>query len=808
MKNLLIGLLITVSCNVFAQNTHTINFETPGVGSDWNWIMAENADNPPLEFITNPVSGGINTTAKVAKFTARLAGNPWALCFTDGDGVFTFNASNVIVKIMVYKPVISNVGFKVEGAGPTTELVVANTLINQWEELTFNFSAIQGQSYSRLVIIPDFDFTPRSQENIIYFDNIQVPDGSPSGPLSEPPVAAPTPTQNSANVISMFSDAYTNVPVDTWLTPWSQGALEEVLIVGNPTKKYTSVTFVGVETTGANLINATAMTHFHIDVWSPDANDFKIKLVDFGANTVYGGGDDTEHEITFPAPSTETWISYDIPLSDFTSLSSTEHLAQLIMVKAPMGKMFIDNVFYYGNGLSLSLNVFLEGPFNGAEMTTSLNPSFLPVNQPYSGAPWNYPGNESVTVIPSTDIVDWVLVELRDANEASLATSETVIARQAAFLKKNGSIVGLDGSNNPLIFNLSFQHGLFVVVHHRNHISVLSASEVAEVGNIFTYNFTSGGDQAFGNTQKYLGSGIWGMIAGNGLPDNLINEWDKVDSWNFQAGKAGYFQGDFDLDTQVDNSDKDDLWYNNNGATGSDYQLIWEDNFNTDGDPDPSNWTFDIGTGTNGWGNGELQYYTNSLNNVKVENGHLLITARYENYSGSNYTSGRIKTQGKFFFQYGRVDIRTKLPGGAGIWPANWMLGESFSTIGWPACGEIDIMEYRGADPNIIHGAIHTPSSFGGTINHSTTYVPNVESEFHIYSVDWDDTRIMFLVDNIPYYVYHPSDYNANTWPFDADLFLLLNVAVGGSFGGTVNNSIFPQTMEIDYIKVYQRIID
>ena len=348
MKKLLLGLMMLLAFGVFAQSTHTVDFEPAGVGADWIWIVGENADNPPLEFVANPFIGGINTSATTAKFTARLTGNPWALCFTDSDGQFTFDAANSTITMMVYKPVISDVGFKVEGGtGTPTQIVVANTMINTWEELTFDFSAVEGQTFSRLVIIPDFDFTPRTQENIVYFDNIQVPDGVPVGPLPEPTVAAPTPVQDPGDVISMFSDAYTDVPVDTWLTVWSQGALEDVLIAGNATKKYTSVNFVGVETTGANLIDASAMTHFHIDVWSPDANDFKVKLVDFGADGAFGGGDDSEHEITFPAPATETWISYDIPLTDFTGLASTMHLAQLIMVKAPLGTLFVDNVFYY-----------------------------------------------------------------------------------------------------------------------------------------------------------------------------------------------------------------------------------------------------------------------------------------------------------------------------------------------------------------------------------------------------------------------------------------------------------------------------
>ncbi|MCB0806835.1 MAG: glycoside hydrolase family 16 protein [Bacteroidales bacterium] len=190
---------------------------------------------------------------------------------------------------------------------------------------------------------------------------------------------------------------------------------------------------------------------------------------------------------------------------------------------------------------------------------------------------------------------------------------------------------------------------------------------------------------------------------------------------------------------------------------------------------------------------------------MKVENGVLKITAKLESFGGQNYTSGRIKTEGKFSFQYGRVDIRTKLPGGEGIWPANWMLGDSFGTIGWPDCGEVDIMEYQGANPDIIHGAIHSLSSYGGTVNHATTIVNNVEDEFHIYSVEWDAEKIRFMVDYNEFYVYQPDVYNSETWPFDAPFFILLNVAVGGSFGGPVNDAIFPQTMEVDYVRVYQK---
>ncbi len=157
----------------------------------------------------------------------------------------------------------------------------------------------------------------------------------------------PTPSENPENVISMFSDSYTNVAVDTWLTVWSQGIVEDLEIASNPVKKYSNLNFAGIETTGGNLIDATGMTHFHIDIWTPDANDFKVKLVDFGENGVWDGGDDTEYELIFPAPATSTWISYDLPLSDFITLDNTGHMAQLILSKPNLGTIYVDNIYYY-----------------------------------------------------------------------------------------------------------------------------------------------------------------------------------------------------------------------------------------------------------------------------------------------------------------------------------------------------------------------------------------------------------------------------------------------------------------------------
>lgn len=232
--------------------------------------------------------------------------------------------------------------------------------------------------------------------------------------------------------------------------------------------------------------------------------------------------------------------------------------------------------------------------------------------------------------------------------------------------------------------------------------------------------------------------------------------------------------------------------------------LIWSDDFDVDGSPNAANWTYDIGTGDNGWGNGESQYYTNRTDNAVVENGILKITAKTESFSGSNYTSARLKSQGLFDFTYGRVDIRAKLPEGGGTWPALWTLGSNFETVSWPACGELDIMEHVGNNQNVIQAAIHTPSSFGNTINKGSETADNVSTEFHVYSMNWSPDEISFLIDDVIFYTYSPETKDSQTWPFNADQFLIMNVAMGGALGGSIDSSFSEATMEIDYVRVYQ----
>jgi hypothetical protein len=227
--------------------------------------------------------------------------------------------------------------------------------------------------------------------------------------------------------------------------------------------------------------------------------------------------------------------------------------------------------------------------------------------------------------------------------------------------------------------------------------------------------------------------------------------------------------------------------------------LVWADEF--DGDAlDDANWSYNTGRGTNGWGNEEEQFYTDRSDNIRVEDGVLKITAKREDFSGAQYTSARILTENKFEFTYGRVEARAKLPTGGGTWPAIWLLGEDYATNTWPACGEIDIMEHVGNQQDVIFSSLHFPGNFAGDAVTRSTTVPGVSDEFHIYEVSWSPEFIQFFVDGELYHTFA----NDGSLPFNSDFFLILNVAMGGTFGGAIDGGFTESTMEIDYVRVYQ----
>ncbi|MEM1256925.1 MAG: glycoside hydrolase family 16 protein [Bacteroidota bacterium] len=244
--------------------------------------------------------------------------------------------------------------------------------------------------------------------------------------------------------------------------------------------------------------------------------------------------------------------------------------------------------------------------------------------------------------------------------------------------------------------------------------------------------------------------------------------------------------------------------------------LVWEDNFDVDGAPDPNRWGYDLGDGTEqglpGWGNEELQYYTDRPENATIQNGVLLITAREESFEGAEYTSARLLTKDLFEQQYGRFEARIRLPFGQGIWPAFWMLGADNDENPWPAAGEIDIMEYRGQEPTVLIGSVHGPGYFGGDAISKEFTLENdrFDTGFHIFGIEWAPEFINFYVDDVLYNQITPEDIEEETngqgeWVFDKPFFILMNVAVGGTFVGSPNTETqFPQTMLVDYVRVYE----
>jgi beta-glucanase (GH16 family) len=225
--------------------------------------------------------------------------------------------------------------------------------------------------------------------------------------------------------------------------------------------------------------------------------------------------------------------------------------------------------------------------------------------------------------------------------------------------------------------------------------------------------------------------------------------------------------------------------------------LLWSDEFDTPGSPDPSKWGYDLGAG--GWGNNELEYYTSRPDNATVSNGTLKIIAKKESYNGSAYTSARMLSKGLFSFQYGKIEVRAKLPATAGTWPGIWMLGNNFATVGWPACGEIDIMEQNGNQKNTIYGTMHYPTQKSPNGDGGTTTVTTASSDFHRYAAIWSSSSIQLLVDDVVYYTLT----NTGNLPFNQNFFIILNLAMGGNFGGTVDPAFPTDQMEIDYVRVY-----
>jgi beta-glucanase (GH16 family) len=240
------------------------------------------------------------------------------------------------------------------------------------------------------------------------------------------------------------------------------------------------------------------------------------------------------------------------------------------------------------------------------------------------------------------------------------------------------------------------------------------------------------------------------------------------------------------------------------------WQLSWSDEFDGDGAPDPAKWVHDLGG--SGWGNDELETYTDRPDNAVRRGGTLVITARRETFRGRDgierpYTSARLKTQGTFAQTYGKFEARMRVARGQGIWPAFWLLGESIGTAGWPACGEIDIMENIGKEPATVHGTMHGPGYSGGQAIGTPFSGPVFADDFHVFTVEWEPHVIRWYVDGVLYQTRTPADLPAGTrWVFDDPMFIILNLAVGGNWPGVPDSTTtFPQELVLDYVRVYAR---
>ena len=247
--------------------------------------------------------------------------------------------------------------------------------------------------------------------------------------------------------------------------------------------------------------------------------------------------------------------------------------------------------------------------------------------------------------------------------------------------------------------------------------------------------------------------------------------------------------------------------YSKDRSKQTKWKLVWEDDFNYKGLPNDKIWNYEVGYIRNK----EAQYYTEKrLENARVENGNLIIEARKDNWKGKEITSASIHTLGKKNMLYGKVEVRAKLPTGLGTWPAIWMLGVNMKKgVGWPACGEIDIMENVGYDPNVIHANVHTKSynHVQNTGKGDKITIQDPFKDFHVYSIEWYKDRIEFFVDSKKYFVFNNEGKGNDTWPFDKPHYLILNLAIGGGWGGRegIDDNIFPQKYFIDYVKVYER---
>lgn len=378
---------------------------------------------------------------------------------------------------------------------------------------------------------------------------------------------------------------------------------------------------------------------------------------------------------------------------------------------------------------------------------------------------------------------------------------------------------GTDGTDTAIKPSLSISNAEFFEGNGNNTVSITVTLTGENLTNVIVDYATIDGTAVSGS--DYIGTSDGELVFSPSQTEKTINITIKGDDLNEQdetfdilllnPSNATISDDRATVTIKNDDSPSNDVIPSGGYTTPNSYDgmtLVWADEFQGN-ELNGSDWTFEIGTGSGGWGNNELQYYR-SQNTSIYNNEYLLIEAREESFAGSNYTSSRLITKDKREFQYGRIDIRAALPEGQGIWPALWMLGHNISDVSWPACGEIDIMELVGNVPNQIHGTVHYGNNFaqhqysGGSSLSSDG--SKFSEQFHVFSIIWEENSIKFLLDDQEYFDITPTDMiGGQPYPFNQDFFFIFNIAVGGTWPGSPDNTtIFPQRMAVDYVRVFQ----
>lgn len=607
-----------------------------------------------------------------------------------------------------------------------------------------------------------------------------------------PLAAAPQPGHAATQVLALFSEAYNCLPVDTWSAPWDQAELQEQLVQGNAVKRYSQLGFAAAEFS-SHPIDARQMTHLRVDLWVPEgSSSFRVKLVDFGANAVYGGGDDSEHEVAVtplssPGLVTGHWQRLDLPLAMFSGLRARAHLCQLLF-SGSASALFVDNIYLRRDEAWASPTQPLlpaPGPTHQAATVLSL----------FSGAYTNLPVD--------TWSAPWDL-----ADQSFLSVTGDSVLRYTNLVYAGIECLGQPvdaGSMTALHLDVWTPDNTAAPVQLRVKLVDFGANGV----------WDGGGDDVEhevaidANGNPPLQSGAW---LGLDLPLSAftgLSTRRHLAQIIFSGGLSTLF---------VDN-----LYFHNSCAEWSSpspplplrtevetdttlWSLVWQDEFDGPAGqpPDDANWTHDLGTG---WGNAQLEYDTDRTSNSCLDGGgHLAITARRENVQGCAYSSARLVSRDRVEPTYGRVEARLRAPFGQGIWPAFWLLGANIDEAPWPACGEVDIMEMQGQQPDLNLGSLHGPGYSGGAsyTHHYRLPGAGFHEDFHVFGVDWSPGMIVWSVDHQPFASATPADV-AGAWVFDHPFYLIMNVAVGGSFVGNPDEcTIFPQSMLVDWVRVYQ----